>query len=340
MDLYLSQRLYSLVLNISGFLKFINEERFIHLPITNLTIDADHDGQRIDNFLITFCKGVPKSRIYRAVRKGEVRVNKKRVKPEYRLQRGDELRVPPLRVPEPDEKPKAGRQLLQSLEERILSETPELIVINKLSGIPVHGGTGVSLGLIEALRQMRPQQKFMELVHRLDRETSGCLLIAKKRRMLLELHQLLTRKKVTKQYIALLKGDWQGGRCEVDAPLLKYQRVSGERFVRVSDEGKPALTRFRPLLRLPGATLVEASPVTGRTHQIRVHAQHLGHPIAGDEKYGDEAFNKRLRKIGLRRLFLHSASISCQLQEPNGPLGICAPLDIELSTIIDKLQQA
>jgi 23S rRNA pseudouridine955/2504/2580 synthase len=307
------------------------------LKVSHLTIDESAENQRLDNYLTTQLKGVPSSRIYRAIRKGEVRVNQKRVAAEYRLRVGDVVRIPPVRVAEREEKPQPPAKILERLQQSILIETDDLLIINKPSGLPVHGGSGINTGLIEALRVLRPKAKLLELVHRLDKDTSGCLMIAKKRRMLVGLHQLLTHKQVHKQYLALVKGQWQGGECWVDQPLKKNVLRSGERMVSVNEAGKEAMTRFRPLKVFQHSTLVEAQPLTGRTHQIRVHAAHLGHPLAGDEKYGDIEFNKTMRALGLKRLFLHSAGIYCRLPEDKTVIGVCALLDDDLKNCLARL---
>jgi len=311
------------------------------MPVKNVTISSEQTGQRLDNYLISRLKGLPKSRLYRALRKGEVRVNGRRVKPDYRIQADDLVRIPPLRVAEPQSKAMPlNQKLMQCLEERILFEDQNLMLINKPSGLPVHGGTNISAGLIETLRVMRPKARFLELVHRLDRGTSGCLLIAKKRRILLELHQLLTQRKMRKQYLALVRGQWRGGYQKVTAPLRKFQQRSGERIVIVDQqEGKAATTLFKPIKCWPHATLVEAIPVTGRTHQIRVHATFINHPIAGDEKYGDKTFNRKMRNLGLRRLFLHSASLSYWLEDYDHQMGMCALLDQDLIDLVQLISQ-
>lgn len=303
------------------------------MKVTQAKIDENAENQRLDNYLANQLKGVPTTRIYRAIRKGEVRVNKKRVGADYRLKIGDEVRIPPLRVAERSESPHPPKAILERLADSILLETEDLLIINKPSGIPVHGGSGIHTGLIEALRVLRPKAKLLELVHRLDRETSGCLMIAKKRRMLVALHQLLTHKQVHKQYLALVKGRWEGGERIVEQPLKKNVLRSGERIVKVSEAGKEAVTRFRPVQVFANATLIEALPLTGRTHQIRVHAAHIGHPLAGDEKYGDAEFNKSMRALGLKRLFLHSAGINCRLENKE-LIGVCAPLDPELKKFL------
>lgn len=306
------------------------------MKATLVVIDKEAQGQRLDNFLIKQLKGVPKARIYRALRKGEVRVNKGRVKPEYRLQAGDQVRLPPLRVAQPKKTATPHLAMAQLLEERILYEDASLLIIAKPSGMPVHGGTGVSMGLIEALRAIRPQHKLLELVHRLDRDTSGCLVIAKKRALLVELHHLLTQRKVSKRYLALVKGRWPDAVRKVDKPLLKNVLRSGERLVNVSDQGKPAITHFRVLKTYKDTTLMIVQPLTGRTHQIRVHAAVMGHPIGGDSKYGDVEFNKQMRRLGLKRLFLHAAGIQFKL--PDRDIQMCAVLEEDLRRVIMKLR--
>lgn len=302
-----------------------------------IEIEEDQAGQRIDNFLRTALKGVPKSLIYRLLRKGEVRVNKKRIKPDGRLQAGDLVRIPPVRVAEPGQQPLAGQGLLNVLEQSVLYESDALLVINKPSGLAVHGGSGINLGLIEALRQLRPTARFLELVHRLDRDTSGCILVAKKRSMLRFLHEGLRNKQIDKIYHALVSGRWESRDQVVDAPLLKNELKSGERIVRVQDAGKASVTRFKVLRRFGAqSTLVEARPVTGRTHQIRVHAQFRGHPIIGDEKYGTDEVNNQMRQRGITRLFLHAARLRLTL--PDGQtLDITAPLEPSLVRAMDAL---
>ncbi len=282
----------------------------INSSVRLVEIDAGSDGQRVDNFLMRELKGVPKSRIYNLLRRGEVRVNKGRVKAEHRLCSGDVVRIPPIRVAAEEVAPKVSASLSDRLSAAIVFEDDGLIVIDKPSGLAVHGGSGVNLGLIEALRVMRPQAKFLELVHRLDRDTSGLIMVAKKRSALLTLHEALRGDGVDKRYLALAVGPWPRHKSRVEAPLIKNTLRSGERVVRVSVEGKSALTEFRVVEAFPFATLVEAAPITGRTHQIRVHAQFVGHPLAGDEKYGDNATNARFRDLGLKRLFLHAHTLS------------------------------
>ncbi len=306
---------------------------------TLVEVEAGYGGQRIDNFLLCHLKGVPRSYIYRILRRGEVRVNKGRIRAGYRLQEGDLVRIPPLRLAEPAPTPKADDRVLRMLQEAVLYEDRHLLVLNKPAGIAVHGGSGLSYGVIEALRLLRPQERQLELVHRLDRETSGCLMLAKRRSALRILHELLRDNRVDKRYVALLAGRLEPDRIDVDAPLLKNMLQGGERMVRVDERGKPALTRFRVLRRFSSATLVEARPVTGRTHQIRVHAAHLGVPILGDEKYGAGQTNRLFREQGLRRLFLHAASLSFRWPEADHDLCIKAPLDAVLQQFLEKLDK-
>lgn len=301
--------------------------------VRHLTVDDAQAGQRIDNFLATCLKDVPKSHVYRLLRKGEVRVNKGRIKPDYRLQAGDSVRIPPLRYSEA-RPPLPAAAAPQWLEHRVLFEDAALLVLDKPSGMAVHGGSGQSYGVIEALRALRPNAPFLELVHRLDRETSGCLLIAKKPAMLRGLHELLRSGEVEKRYLALLQGRWQGGPRRVDMPLEKNVLQSGERMVRVSAQGKAAMSLFRPRQVFSGASLVEVVLDTGRTHQIRVHAAALGHPIAGDDKYGDADFNKLMRAHGLRRLFLHAHELSLKRPDSGELLRCTAPLPEDLERVL------
>lgn len=299
--------------------------------------EPDLAGQRVDNFLRTHLKGVPKSLIYRILRKGEVRVNKKRVKPEYKLAAGDVIRIPPIRVSETPELPSPKLEKIASLEQHILFEDSHIIVFNKPSGLAVHGGSGLSFGLIEGLRALRPDAKFMELVHRLDRDTSGCIVVAKKRSALRHMHEQLRNSQMDKRYHALVAGQWPDNRFKVKAPLQKNILQSGERLVSVSEQGKPSETHFRILQRFASATLVEASPITGRTHQIRVHCLHAGHPIACDDKYGDVEFDKQMKVIGLNRLFLHAASLRLIHPKTEDPVTFHAPLDEQLTHALAEL---
>lgn len=305
-----------------------------------LSIDAEYQGQRIDNFLKTLLKGVPKSLIYRIIRKGEVRVNKKRIKPEYKLQTGDDLRIPPVRVAEEQQGPSAKLSQVQNLENQIIFEDAKLLVLNKPHGMAVHGGSGQNFGVIEALRSLRPAERFLELVHRLDKETSGCLLIAKRRSVLRSLHKQLREKTTTKKYYALVKGSWPKHRNKVKAPLHKNVLQSGERIVRVSAEGKPSETFYNLIDSFHGASLIEAIPVTGRTHQIRVHCQHAGHPILMDEKYCESADNQWAKSSGLDRMFLHAHEISFADHESDEVRVFNAPLEPSLSLFLEKLKHA
>lgn len=301
-----------------------------------VTVGPENAGQRIDNFLRTELKGAPKSLVYRVVRTGEVRVNKGRVKPDTRLQAGDVVRIPPLRLAEAMPV-RVGETLKGTLADAILFEDEALMVLNKPAGLAVHAGSGVAVGVIEALRALRPEDKGLELAHRLDRETSGVLVLAKTRPALMHVHELLRGDSVKKSYQALVQGAWPDRVKKVEAPLAKNTLRGGERMVEVDGDGKEALTLFRVLERFHGATLVEAMPVTGRTHQIRVHAAHAGHPIAGDDKYGDAAFDRVLKGQGLSRLFLHAVRID--LPRPGQPnLRVEAQLPVELESVLAALR--
>jgi 23S rRNA pseudouridine955/2504/2580 synthase len=297
---------------------------------TLLVIGDEHAGQRIDNFLARHLKGVPKSHVYRILRSGEVRVNKGRVKPSYHLASHDRVRIPPVRT---GEHAAAVPNALQArLEAAILLEDHDLIVLNKVAGLPVHGGSGRRYGVIEALRQARPHAPMLELAHRLDHDTSGCLLIAKSRPMLSALHELLRAGAVEKRYRALVAGAWRGGARKITAPLT---RAAGRMLVR--EDGKPTVSLFKPVDRFERSTLVEVRIATGRMHQIRAHAAHLGHPIAGDQKYGDFAFNRRMRAYGLRRLFLHAAGLRFRAPVTGRYYKIQAPLDPHLQEVLAQL---
>ena len=302
-----------------------------------LEVSAGLEGQRIDNFLLARLKGVPKTMIYRILRKGEVRVNKGRIKPDYRIKEGDIVRVPPMRMTQADAPVPLAKGLLERLEAAIVHEDKALIVLNKPAGIAVHGGSGLTYGVIEAFRQMRPQCKEIELVHRLDRDTSGLLMIAKKRSMLRHLHEALRGDGVDKRYMALVRGRWPATRKQIDAPLQKSNVRSGERMVEVNPEGKDALTLFKVIRRFGEfATMIEANPITGRTHQIRVHALYAGHAIAGDTKYGDEEFSKEIREMGGKRLFLHASDLKFTL--PDGEvLAVHAEPDEQWQKVIEQL---
>jgi len=300
-----------------------------------VTVGAESDGQRIDNYLRSELKGAPKSLVYRILRTGEVRVNKGRAKPESRVHTGDVVRIPPLRLSE--EVPvRVGHSLEQALATAVIFEDDHLLIIDKPAGLAVHAGSGVKVGVIEALRALRPEAAGLELAHRLDRETSGVLMLAKDRPTLMELHELLRGDGVKKTYLALVRGNWPDKLSKVDAALEKNTLRGGERLVEVRGDGKESLTLFRVKQRFAEATLVEASPVTGRTHQIRVHAAHADHPIAGDDKYGDQEFDRALRPYGLSRLFLHAARIEIP-RAGKQTLRVEAPLPADLSRVVEAL---
>ena len=308
--------------------------------VQHVEIDADQAGQRIDNFLMARLKRVPKSRIYNILRKGEVRVNKSRCKPDYKLAAGDIVRIPPVRIAEKADSPQPSHVLTNKLEKSILFENDGLLVINKPPGLAVHGGSGVSLGLIEVLRQMRPDARYLELVHRLDRDTSGCIMVAKKRSMLRHLQAALRNKGqsgVRKVYQALVNGVWPAACKRVDVSLLKSEVGDGERIVKVNPEGKPSLTEFAVLQSFRDFTLIEARPITGRTHQIRVHAQYAGHSLVGDEKYGNDEINESTRQLGLKRLFLHAAELGFYLPDQSELTIVRAPLATDLAGPLSRL---
>jgi 23S rRNA pseudouridine955/2504/2580 synthase len=296
-------------------------------------------GQRLDNFLLRELSGIPRSRVYRLLRRGEVRVNGKRKQADYRLVAEDEVRLPPLReAPVRDEGPRrVPDALLETVRQAIVHEDARLLVLNKPAGLAVHGGSGLAFGAIEALRALRPEES-LELAHRLDRDTSGCLLVARTRAALRTVHALLREGEVEKHYAALLAGRWRLGRKTIDAPVLTHARQGGERMVRVHREGKIAISVFSPVSHHRDlATLMDVSIQTGRTHQIRVHAAFAGHPVAGDEKYGDREFNARLRTLGLRRMFLHASSIAFRWPESGSDFRAEAPLPVELASVLEKL---
>ena len=302
-----------------------------------VAIEDEQAGQRLDNFLLGRLKGVPKTHVYRVLRKGEVRVNKGRAKPEYRLRAGDVVRIPPVRTAERNERT-PGRHLMARLQGRIVFEDERLLVVNKPAGMAVHGGSGVSSGVIETLRCMRPEARFLELVHRLDRDTSGLLMIAKHRAELRRLHQDLREGSVRKTYQALLQGVLPKAGRVLDVPLQKNFLRSGERVVRVHKDGKPARSRFRLLKAFSGrACLAQVGLDTGRTHQIRVHAAHMGQVIAGDAKYGNEAFNREMSALGLKRLFLHAWRLTIPRAE-GADLRLECPLDTELQGFLATLE--
>ncbi|GAB3380922.1 RluA family pseudouridine synthase [Spongiibacter taiwanensis] len=307
----------------------------INPAVKFLAVSAEFDGQRIDNFLVRELKGVPKSKIYNIIRRGEVRVNKARVKPDTKLVEGDTVRIPPVRLADRPAESRVSGDLADKIRSSVLYEDAGLLIIDKPSGLAVHGGSGVSLGLIESLRQVFPEHRSMELVHRLDRDTSGCVMVAKKRSVLKQLHEMLKSKKgVEKRYLAAVAGSWPTRKVQVNAPLQKNVLQSGERMVRVELEGKRALTEYSVIAREGGVSLVEARPITGRTHQIRAHCLHAGHPILGDEKYGDDNANLAAKQRGLRRLFLHAHSLAFALDGRH--ISVQAPLPTELKEFLEK----
>lgn len=305
-----------------------------HTTVRKVRIDSEQAGQRIDNFLRRELPGLPKGRLYRVLRKGEVRVNGGRVRADYRLQPDDEVRIPPARINAgPGD---AAPDKIRSIEQQILFEDKRLLVVNKPSGVAVHGGSGISHGVIELLRLSRPELRDLSLVHRLDRETSGCLVLAKRRSALRELHARFREGDVEKNYLGLVVGDWQLGEQRIDAPLLVEHRKKGERHVVVSGAGKSAQTVMRLSRTFGTYSLIQCQPETGRTHQIRVHAKHAGYPIAGDLRYGDPANNDAAKKRGLKRLFLHAQSIAFA-DDSGNELHFTAPLADDLQKFLDRI---
>lgn len=300
-----------------------------------IQIDADQAGQRIDNFLMARLKGVPKSKIYQIVRKGEVRVNKGRIKVHYKIKEGDEVRIPPVRVAEREDLV-IGKYIIKQLLDSLIYEDDNILAINKPSGMAVHSGSGVKFGVIEVLRLAKPDIKFLELVHRIDKNTSGCLLIAKKRSSLRYLQDRFRQHKVQKKYMALVKGNVKNKSFHVELALEKKLQASGDQIVVVSKQGKHAISDFNVIQSAKEASLYEVTIKTGRTHQIRVHAKSLKHPIAGDDKYGDDDFNQQMRKHGLKRMFLHAASLSVKM-ESGKMLHLKAPLDSNLKTVLSNM---
>jgi 23S rRNA pseudouridine955/2504/2580 synthase len=312
------------------------ENPAIRTEVQHFDVSEDEAGQRLDNYVQKRLGSVPRSRVYRVIRKGEVRVNGKRAGPETRLALNDKIRIPPVRVTPPAEVGRPAAGLAERIGKAIIYEDDKLLVIDKPAGIAVHGGSGISFGVIEALRALRPNES-LELVHRLDRDTSGCLLIARRGSALRSLHALLREDGFEKRYLALLRGPWDLGAKRIDAPLRTDTRVGGERTVRVAPGGKASVSAFRPVQFFGNkATLVEVMLETGRTHQIRVHAQHAGHPVAGDEKYGDVAFNETMRALGLKRMFLHAHSVSFTWPQ-GGEFSVNTPLPPDLAAVLDEL---
>lgn len=296
---------------------------------TVLEVGEEAAAQRIDNYLLRRLKGVPKSHVYRVLRSGEVRVNSARVRPDYRLRCGDRVRVPPVRLGEPAVRPAARPLALP-----VVHEDAALLVVDKPSGVAVHGGSGVSYGVIESLRAAHPEAKVLELVHRLDRDTSGLLIIAKKRSALIALHRMLREGEVEKIYVAAVKGAWRGGAREIRERLHKFVSATGERRVSVRQEGVEAVTRVRPLAVGAEASLLELRLLTGRTHQIRVHLAHAGHPVLGDEKYGDFELNRLLAKQGVKRLFLHARRLAFRHPVSGDRLRLDSPLPADMHRFV------
>ncbi len=300
---------------------------------TLLEVGEEAAGQRIDNFLLRLAKGVPKSHVYRILRSGEVRVNKGRIGADYRLNEGDVVRIPPIRVAATTKSTAPARDF------DLVFEDDALIILDKPSGVAVHGGSGVSFGVIEQLRRARPQAKFLELAHRLDRETSGLLIVAKKRAALIRLHDMFRDGAISKRYFALVRGRWLNPMQHVKLPLHKYLADDGERRVSVAAGGKEAHSIVRLKTRWENFSLVEVELKTGRTHQIRVHLSHLGFPIAGDDKYGDFALNRELQKAGLKRMFLHAATLSLRHPVSAQPVAVEALLPGELQRFVARIEQ-
>lgn len=307
-------------------------------PAQRLTVTAGQAGQRLDNFLFARFRQLPKSRIYRMLRKGEVRVNGGRVRQSYRIEAGDELRLPPVRLPADDggELRISGRDQ-QVMGSAMLYEDEDLLVVNKPAGLAVHSGSGIDYGVIEILRTLRPDERFLELVHRLDRSTSGCLLLARNRQALVALHELWRSGDVSKRYLALVAGQWRGGRRQVDLPLARSGRQGQIRQTQVSDDGKRALSHFEPLTVFDDATLMAVTIDTGRTHQIRVHAAELGYPLLGDDRYGDFRRNREWKKRGLKRLFLHAQTLEFRMPQASSPHRFEAPLGDDLKQVLESL---
>jgi 23S rRNA pseudouridine955/2504/2580 synthase len=315
-----------------------NQSSQVSPQVRLITISDEEANQRIDNFLLRICKGVPKSHIYRVLRSGEVRVNKGRIDQTYRLKEGDVVRIPPVRVAE------KTAQTAPGAEFKILLEDPYMLVIDKPAGVAVHGGSGVSYGVIEQLRASRPDAKFLELVHRLDRETSGVLLLAKKRSALTNLHEQIREGQLDKRYLTLVHGDWQNARQHIKLPLFKYNTPDGERRVRVQSDGLASHTVFNLIRRYGSFALLEAELKTGRTHQIRVHLASSGFPIAGDDKYGDFGLNRALQKaegscIALKRMFLHAHQITFLHPESANPVTLKAPLPADCQQFLKSLEE-
>ncbi len=310
--------------------QIINKMKDLSNAVT-VEVGAESEGQRVDNFLLRLCKGVPRSHIYRILRSGEVRVNSRRVDATYRLRPGDRVRIPPMRLT------RRAERTAPPLDLPVVYEDDALLVVNKPAGTAVHGGSGISFGVIEQMRAARPQQRFLELAHRLDRETSGLLILAKKRSALTALHAALREGRVKKEYLTLVRGGWRNDKQHVSLPLKKSLTRSGERRVSVDREGRESQTVFRRKKGLRDFTLLSAELLTGRTHQIRVHLTHLGFPIAGDDKYGDFELNRALAKRGLKRMFLHAGELEFAHPLSGEALKLHAPLPEDLSRFLDSL---
>lgn len=310
--------------------------------VTYVAAGEGDAGQRIDNFLLRILKDAPRSLVYRILRSGEVRVNSGRIGPDYRLIEGDRVRVPPVRInPREPGDAAPSKSLREFLAAAVIHEDRDLFVVNKPAGVAVHGGSGLSFGVIETLRSVYPEFKELELVHRLDRETSGCLLVAKRRSVLRELHALLRERDMEKRYLTLVCGRWPFGTKTIDLPLKTNLKQGGERMVRVHEDGQSATTTFKPIQHFAKlATLLDVSLGTGRTHQIRVHAAHAGHPVAGDEKYGDRERDALLKPFGLKRMFLHAHSLTFVRAGSPEPFTVSAPLPDELQGVLDQLEKA
>ena len=309
------------------------EKELVSHSVTYQTANENDEGQRLDNYLARNLKGVPRSMIYRILRRGEVRVNKGRVSPSYKLKEGDVIRIPSVTIPS------SNLHLVQDLRNRILFENEDLLVVDKPAGLAAHGGSGIEFGLIEALRALMPEQRFLELAHRLDKETSGCLIVAKRRSALRHLHEQFRQRIVKKRYITLVPGKWDRRVQLVDAPLIRNELRSGERMVEVNfKKGAPSSTGFDVIEFLDGATLMAAMPHTGRTHQIRVHCAYVKHPVGGDDKYGDKEFNERLKSLGLKRMFLHAAKVTFLNPKDNSVLKIEGPMPEEFEQALKLLR--
>jgi len=304
-----------------------------------IEINEDQDGQRLDNWLLRQIHGAPKSLIYRIIRKGEVRVNKGRKKANYKLSAGDQVRIPPVRIEAESGKKTLPKSLLDEVKASVLLDNQHCLVINKPVGLAVHGGSGLHFGVIDVVKALYPDLEYLELAHRLDRETSGCLILAKNRKALIFLHEQIKAGTVVKKYLAGLAGNWQGGKKTISAPLKKNSMHGGERMVEVDEDGKTAISHFRPIQNYKNLTLVDVEIETGRTHQIRVHAAHAGHPVAGDKKYGEREYNKWVREQGLKRMFLHAYWLEFMLPGSDELVQVTTPLPGALQNVLNTLEQ-